>query len=77
MPGIPSTAARPATLMMPTAMPRILREVGWEVLEDEFAEIEDPDPDNHAERQFSMPGIPSTAARPATLMMPPLVARKR
>lgn len=34
-----------------TAMPRILREVGWEVLDDEFAEIEDPDPDNHAERQ--------------------------
>lgn len=33
------------------AMPRILRHVGWEVLEDEFAEIEDPDPDNHAERQ--------------------------
>ncbi|QQK39725.1 putative membrane protein [Penicillium digitatum] len=33
------------------AMPRILREVGWEVLEVEFAEIEDPDPDNHAERQ--------------------------
>ena len=33
------------------AMPRILRKVGWEVLEDEFAEIEDPDPDNHAERQ--------------------------
>ncbi|KAJ5691049.1 hypothetical protein N7488_011784 [Penicillium malachiteum] len=33
------------------AMPRILREVGWEVLEDEFAEIEDPDPDDHAERQ--------------------------
>ncbi|KAJ5678837.1 hypothetical protein N7462_007081 [Penicillium macrosclerotiorum] len=34
-----------------SAMPRILREVGWEVLEDEFAEIEDPDPDDHAERQ--------------------------
>lgn len=34
-----------------SAMPRILREVGWEVLDDEFAEIEDPDPDNHAERQ--------------------------
>ncbi|KAJ5788509.1 hypothetical protein N7457_003499 [Penicillium paradoxum] len=34
-----------------TAMPRLLREVGWEVLDDEFAEIEDPDPDNHAERQ--------------------------
>ncbi|GAD97158.1 DUF726 domain protein [Paecilomyces variotii No. 5] len=33
------------------AMPRILREVGWEVISDEFAEIEDPDPENHAERQ--------------------------
>lgn len=33
------------------AMPRILKAVGWEVLSDEFAEIEDPDPDNHAERQ--------------------------
>lgn len=33
------------------AMPRILREIGWEVLDDQFAEIEDPDPDNHAERQ--------------------------
>ncbi|EED16692.1 DUF726 domain protein [Talaromyces stipitatus ATCC 10500] len=33
------------------AMPRLLREVGWEVLSDEFAEIEDPDPENHAERQ--------------------------
>lgn len=33
------------------AMPRILRQVGWEVLSDEFAEIEDPDPDDHAERQ--------------------------
>ncbi|OKL59526.1 hypothetical protein UA08_05424 [Talaromyces atroroseus] len=33
------------------AMPRLLREVGWEVLSDEFAEIEDPDPDNHTERQ--------------------------
>lgn len=34
-----------------TAMPRLLREVGWEVESDEFAEIEDPDPDNHQERQ--------------------------
>lgn len=34
-----------------SAMPRILKEVGWEVLSEEFAEIEDPDPDNHAERQ--------------------------
>lgn len=33
------------------AMPRLLKEVGWEVLSEEFAEIEDPDPDNHAERQ--------------------------
>jgi hypothetical protein len=33
------------------AMPRLLREVGWEVLSDEFAEIEDPDPENHGERQ--------------------------
>lgn len=33
------------------AMPRLLRKVGWEVLEDEFAEIEDPDPENHTERQ--------------------------
>lgn len=34
-----------------SAMPRILRTVGWEVLDDEFAEIEDPDPENHDERQ--------------------------
>lgn len=33
------------------AMPRLLREVGWEVESDEFTEIEDPDPDNHQERQ--------------------------
>lgn len=33
------------------AMPRLLREVGWDVLSDDFAEIEDPDPENHAERQ--------------------------
>lgn len=34
-----------------TAMPRLLKEVGWEVLSEEFAEIEDPDPENHGERQ--------------------------
>lgn len=34
-----------------TAMPKILRHVGWEVESDEFAEIEDPDPENHAARQ--------------------------
>ncbi|OJJ47700.1 hypothetical protein ASPZODRAFT_1754981 [Penicilliopsis zonata CBS 506.65] len=33
------------------AMPRLLREVGWEVLSDEFTEIEDPDPEDHAARQ--------------------------
>lgn len=34
-----------------TAMPRLLREVGWEVESDEFTEIEDPDPENHQKRQ--------------------------
>jgi hypothetical protein len=34
-----------------TAMPKLLREVGWEVESDEFTEIEDPDPDNHQNRQ--------------------------
>ncbi|KAF7157428.1 hypothetical protein CNMCM5623_001689 [Aspergillus felis] len=34
-----------------TAIPRLLKEVGWEVLSEEFAEIEDPDPENHGERQ--------------------------
>ena len=33
------------------AMPKLLREVGWEVESDEFGEIEDPDPDNHEKRQ--------------------------
>ncbi|KAL9119092.1 MAG: hypothetical protein Q9187_004353 [Circinaria calcarea] len=33
------------------AMPRLLREVGWEVESEEFTEIEDPDPDNHEKRQ--------------------------
>ena len=34
-----------------TAMPRLLRECGWLVESDEFTEIEDPDPENHGERQ--------------------------
>ncbi|ERF74517.1 hypothetical protein EPUS_03955 [Endocarpon pusillum Z07020] len=34
-----------------TAMPKLLREVGWEVESDEFTEIEDPDPENHQKRQ--------------------------
>ena len=33
------------------AMPKLLREVGWEIESDEFGEIEDPDPDNHEKRQ--------------------------
>ncbi|KUI67002.1 hypothetical protein VM1G_01579 [Cytospora mali] len=33
------------------AMPRLLREVGWLVESDEFTEIEDPDPENHNQRQ--------------------------
>ncbi|GAO16104.1 hypothetical protein UVI_02039990 [Ustilaginoidea virens] len=34
-----------------TAMPVLLRKCGWEVESDEFSEIEDPDPENHDERQ--------------------------
>jgi hypothetical protein len=34
-----------------TAMPRLLREVGWAIESDEFTEIEDPDPENHTKRQ--------------------------
>lgn len=37
-----------------TAMPRLLRECGWEVESDEFGEIEDPDPDRHRERQIEL-----------------------
>ncbi|KAK9366620.1 hypothetical protein V1509DRAFT_629077 [Lipomyces kononenkoae] len=33
------------------AMPRLLSECGWEVLSEEFSEIEDPDPDQQRERQ--------------------------
>ncbi|KAF5025745.1 hypothetical protein F66182_2167 [Fusarium sp. NRRL 66182] len=32
-------------------MPSLLLKCGWSVDSEEFAEIEDPDPDNHAERQ--------------------------
>ena len=34
-----------------TAMPILLRHVGWEVESDEFAEIVDPDPEDHGTRQ--------------------------
>ncbi|KAK9246936.1 hypothetical protein V1506DRAFT_533648 [Lipomyces tetrasporus] len=33
------------------AMPRLLSACGWEVLSEEFSEIEDPDPDQQRERQ--------------------------
>jgi hypothetical protein len=41
----------PGHMSYRTAMPRLLREVGWAVESDEFTEIEDPDPENHAKRQ--------------------------
>lgn len=41
----------PGHMAYRTAMPRCLREVGWEVTNDTFTEIEDPDPDNHEKRQ--------------------------
>lgn len=34
-----------------TAMPTLLMKCGWMVESEEFTEIEDPDPDNHQERQ--------------------------
>jgi hypothetical protein len=37
----------PGHMVYRTAMPKLLREVGWEVEADEFTEIEDPDPENH------------------------------
>lgn len=33
------------------AIPKLLTAVGWEVLSEEFTEIEDPDPEQHRERQ--------------------------
>lgn len=41
----------PGHMSYRAAMPRLLREVGWSVESDEFTEIEDPDPENHARRQ--------------------------
>lgn len=34
-----------------SAMPKLLRKLNWEVESDEFTEIEDPDPENHEQRQ--------------------------
>jgi len=41
----------PGHMAYRAAMPKLLREVGWIVESDEFVEIEDPDPDNHENRQ--------------------------
>lgn len=41
----------PGHMAYRAAMPKLLREVGWIVESDEFAEIEDPDPENHENRQ--------------------------
>jgi hypothetical protein len=41
----------PGHMSYRTAMPRLLREVGFLVESDEFSEIEDPDPENHQQRQ--------------------------
>lgn len=41
----------PGHMAYRTAMPRVLRRVGWEVGDDDFTEIEDADPDNHEKRQ--------------------------
>jgi hypothetical protein len=41
----------PGHMSYRSAMPRLLREVGWIVESDEFTEIEDPDPENHEKRQ--------------------------
>lgn len=45
------TADVPGHMAYRAKMPILLRKVGWEVESDEFAEIEDPDPDNHERRQ--------------------------
>lgn len=50
-----------------TAMPRLLREVGWDVESDEFTEIEDPDPDKHEERQRELMREIDEARRQAEL----------
>ncbi|RDL36703.1 uncharacterized protein BP5553_06055 [Venustampulla echinocandica] len=55
--GIPGLENLDVTELVPghmsyrTAMPKLLRQVGWQVESDEFTEIEDPDPENHSQRQ--------------------------
>ena len=41
----------PGHMAYRTAMPKLLRVAGWIVESDDFTEIEDPDPENHAARQ--------------------------
>ncbi|OAA42666.1 DUF726 domain protein [Metarhizium rileyi] len=41
----------PGHMQYRTAMPSLLIKCGWMVESEEFTEIEDPDPDNHEERQ--------------------------
>ena len=45
------TSLVPGHMAYRASMPKLLREVGWQVESDEFSEIEDPDPDNHEKRQ--------------------------
>lgn len=54
LPGIENvnvTEFVPGHMSYRKAMPRCLREVGWAIESDDFTEIEDPDPENHANRQ--------------------------
>jgi hypothetical protein len=41
-------------LLYREAMPRLMKEVGFLVLDEEFGEIENPDPDKHRERQIQL-----------------------
>ncbi|KAF1975334.1 DUF726-domain-containing protein [Bimuria novae-zelandiae CBS 107.79] len=45
------TSLVPGHMAYRASMPKLLREVGWQVESDEFTEIEDPDPDDHEKRQ--------------------------
>jgi hypothetical protein len=41
-------------LMYRDAIPKLMKEVGFLVVSEEFTEIEDPDPDKHRERQIAL-----------------------
>lgn len=45
------TALVPGHMAYRAAMPKLMQEVGWTVESLEFTEIEDPDPENHEQRQ--------------------------